>query len=507
MGCVQRHYGNGGTTGEIAQGCQSSNNLNKEGEDNENRPLTETVELYDSLAVRGRDEMFLVQKTTGVSDSGAMEAKEEFTRFEVKNQCEPDDLETSCGDPTRDDDAAVPNTMSDQEHRPQDAMTKFHNAGYAERCHEINHDEMPGYDPGSRKTERNLFMEDIAVENRLTGNEQPISPGLSDHDDKTNSLDHFGSPEPHESGEKLAVNSPSTIASDDDDVFHDSWDKLNHDTTGTETFSVPVFEVSHDTPARHSTSRLLSLAELSSTLTHYSQSETDRFHDVGEVSFDDSSVAIMAEKMHRRHEASQFTDSWMHGDTIQNFLGWADQAIRASDTESVKNFEMSFDLNGLNDFDDESTIATMQDDMSVMSAPTPNISSNHHFATSGNYVGIDQPFEEWERSHNPTVNTSRVAASILFNEDAASLVPAGDLNLLNMGLSFPTNVSDVDTGLSFGTGDAGFDDGLGFGGNGFGYGNGENMNDFGMGAVDIENKAEERKKSPEHKGWFRGWIG
>ena len=496
-GDVQRPDGNGGTTGDIAQSCLSSINLHREGKDNEDRSLTVTLELYDSLAVRGRDEMLRA------SCDCSMEAKEEFAMFEVKNQCIPDDLDTSGGVPPIDDVAAVSNIMSDEEHGPKDAHK-------AECYFEMNHDEIPGNDPGSRETEqshRNFCMDDIEIENRHTGTEQPMSSGVSDEDDKTINLDLHGSPERNESGVKLTVNSPSTIASDDE-VFHDSWDKLNHDTPGTEeNFSLAIFEVSHDTPARHSTSKVLSLAELSSTLADYSQSESDRFHDVGEVSFDDSSVAIMADKMHRRHEASQFTDSWMHGDTIQNLMGWADQAIRASDTDSVKNFEMSFDLNGLNDFDDESTIATMQDDMSVMSAPTSNISSTHPFPTSGNYGGIDQPFEEWENSHDPTVNSSMVAASILFNGDAASLVPTRDLNLLNMGLSFPTNVSDVDTGLPFGTGDAGFDDGLGFGGNGFGYGNGENMKDFGMGAVDVENKAEERKKSPEHKGWFRGWIG
>ena len=478
---------------------------------------------HDAPASNTRDEMLHVQKTTSVFDSGiglasttlalsledslvSTKAKEEMARLQVEKQLEADEVDTRGGLPSRDDSAAVCKTISDDE--AQDSMATSHEMESAERCHQINDEEFPRKDSWSQETgehDRNRFMEDAGVENRTMGDQQPISCGAPDHDDKTH-FDFFGSPESDKSGAKPTVNSPSTIASDDE-VFHDSWDQLNHEGTGTEeNFSLAILEASHDTPANNSASNVLSQeshGKLSSSLIHYSHNEANVFHDVGDLSFDDSSVAIMADRMQRRKEDSQFTDSWMHGDTIQNFMGWADQAIRASDTESVKNFEISVDLNGLNDFDDESTIATMQDDMSVMSGSSPTQSSNYRFATSGAFDDINPPFEEWKQSHNLDVNTS-VAASILFSDAPANSIPDGDLNLLNMGLSFPTNVPDGDAGLAFGMGDAGFDDGLGFGGNSFGYGNGDNMNDFSLGTV---NRAEARKKSPEQKGWFRGWIG
>jgi hypothetical protein len=171
----------------------------------------------------------------------------------------------------------------------------------------------------------------------------------------------------------------------------------------------------------------------------------------------------------------------------------------------VRNFEISVDLNGLTDFDDESTIATVQDDLSVMSGLSPTQSSHYRFEASGVF-DINPPFDESENVNSVTVNPSQVAAAILFNDSPSnSVMQDGNDDLLNMGLSFPTDISGLDTGLSFGIDDAGFDDGLGFGGTGFGYGNEDDLND--VGPSPIRDKKEEPKKRNERKSWFLGWIG
>ena len=71
--------------------------------------------------------------------------------------------------------------------------------------------------------------------------------------------------------------------------------------------------------------------------------------------FDDSSVAMMAETMKK----DQMNGSALNqGGGIADYIGWANQAIKASDTESVRDFETARDIL----YDDQSTIATNMDD-------------------------------------------------------------------------------------------------------------------------------------------------
>lgn len=216
---------------------------------------------------------------------------------------------------------------------------------------------------------------------------------------------------------------------------------------------------------------------------------------------DDSSVAIMANNLQRRTLDSQMSDSWVQGDTIQNFMGWADLAIKASDTESVRNFETSMDLNDPNDFDDESTIATYQDDASVMSWNTPSRSTS--YATFEN-MEDNGPTSEAAIQH--AITPAKVAASILFTDSPASSAEftpemANRTQLheherIESALAFPANDFGLDAGLSFAVEDAGFDDGLGFGENSLSFGGGQNV---GFGGNNARNSDDAGSK----KGWFR----
>ena len=223
---------------------------------------------------------------------------------------------------------------------------------------------------------------------------------------------------------------------------------------------------------------------------------------------EDSSVAIMANSLQRGDLSSRLSDAWVQGDTIQNFLGWADQAIKSSDSESVRNLEMSCDLYETNDFDDESTIATYQDDASVVSWNTPSRSNSYsNFANMSSTCDGDPPFDVSEK---PTVTPAQFAASILFTDSpvnsteltpaASNLAQSTEQDIIDMGLSIPTNDFGLDTGLSFAVDDAGLDDGLGFGDNGMTYGNDESFTG-GLGNLSFPSRAD-TPKSPEKKSWF-----
>jgi hypothetical protein len=208
--------------------------------------------------------------------------------------------------------------------------------------------------------------------------------------------------------------------------------------------------------------------------------------------FDDSSVALIADNLQKRPIDSPLSDSWREGETITNWMGWADEIIKASDTESVMGFEVSRDLDSLTDFDDDSTIGTYYDaydDVSVASTTTPSRVSSY-FSSTG------------------AITPAKVAASILFDDSPAS--PVEDLtpgrsnahrgheqDLINMGLSFVADDIGLDAGLSFGGDDVGFDDGLGFG-------NEDGLSGFGIPTM-IPPPRE--PKSPEKKKTWFPWGG
>jgi hypothetical protein len=226
--------------------------------------------------------------------------------------------------------------------------------------------------------------------------------------------------------------------------------------------------------------------------------------------FDDSSVAIMADRLEKKAmDDSEFGDpaNWNEGGGISDFMGWANQAIQASDSESVRGFEISRNLDYQHDYDDDSTIATYyDDDASIVSSTmtprqkdVPFISFDRpgDFGPGDVSQEFDQGIElQYDAQYDgqfdaqyddhfggqyddnvPSV-TAKVAASILFNDsetdssvDQSRAPPSGgvrahpvsgrDADLIDMALTF--NDVGLDAGLSFGA-DVGFDDGLGFGG-------------------------------------------
>jgi hypothetical protein len=226
--------------------------------------------------------------------------------------------------------------------------------------------------------------------------------------------------------------------------------------------------------------------------------------------FDDSSVAIMADRLEKKAiDDSKYGDpaKWNEGGGISDFIGWANQAIQASDTESVRGFEISRNLDDQHDYDDDSTIATYyDDDASIVSSSTMTpMQRDGQYVSFGQFGdfgqgstghsyehGIELPYDtrndgQYETQFDdqyggqyddnvPSV-TAKVAASILFNDsetdssvDQSHAHPGGvrpnalsgrDSELIDMALTF--NDVGLDAGLSFGA-DVGFDDGLGFGG-------------------------------------------
>ena len=83
------------------------------------------------------------------------------------------------------------------------------------------------------------------------------------------------------------------------------------------------------------------------------QSRQDERSEILRQNYDDSSVAQMAKNLQKEpiHD-----NNWNQGGGIADYIGWANQAIKASDTDSVRDFETARDI------DDQSTIATGMDD-------------------------------------------------------------------------------------------------------------------------------------------------
>jgi hypothetical protein len=253
--------------------------------------------------------------------------------------------------------------------------------------------------------------------------------------------------------------------------------------------------------------------------------------------FDDSSVAQLAFQLKKEHDEAGMQESWTEGDNITNWMGWADQVIKRSDSDSVVGFELPRDLNDGVDFDDDSTIASYAsnyDDISVASSfQTPQISAYISMDSSAKAQAtssFDPYFEESERIADPEtsgttvssgITPAKVAASILFEESPGEpdSRQAQDLPL-DLPTSLPLVGRDVgfDAGLSFGTG-VGLDHGLS------GFGGGRETSNYGddglggFGGVDsfnygdyntLETDAQPEEKEPENKNrkstWF-SWGG
>lgn len=89
-----------------------------------------------------------------------------------------------------------------------------------------------------------------------------------------------------------------------------------------------------------------------------SRPEVSRQEERNEIlrqNYDDSSIARMAENLQKDQVHG---NAWNQGGGIADYLGWANQAIKASDTESVRDFQTARDMV----YDDQSTIATNMDD-------------------------------------------------------------------------------------------------------------------------------------------------
>jgi hypothetical protein len=193
--------------------------------------------------------------------------------------------------------------------------------------------------------------------------------------------------------------------------------------------------------------------------------------------YEDSSVAMIAGDFERQaFGTSDSDDTWNDGGGISDFMGWANLAIRASDTESVRGFEHSQNLDYNHDFDDESTIASTfyDDDASILSGmATPRQDDISYF---DDYRDINDSNLPKERNRPETISPAKVAASIFFSEMEAksSQVDEFHLPLANQriyrGIGGEEETQDgkldnnigINAGLSFGA-DVGFDDGLGFG--------------------------------------------
>lgn len=208
--------------------------------------------------------------------------------------------------------------------------------------------------------------------------------------------------------------------------------------------------------------------------------------------FDDSSVAHIAEQLHRQSGQSRMSGAWSEGDNITNWMNWADEAVvKAGDSESVADFQTPRDLNEGEDFDDDSTIAsftsyasTNYDDLSVASSlATPRHSIDN---VDGSTATASQSFDPYlpkgelkidakiASSTPKSVTPASVAASILFEDSPVNSVQFAqdESQGQDAGLSLPGIEGyeiGLDSGLTFGA-DVGFDDGLGGFGDSYNYG-------------------------------------
>ena len=215
---------------------------------------------------------------------------------------------------------------------------------------------------------------------------------------------------------------------------------------------------------------------------------------------DESSVALMAENLQKE---PMLGNAWNQGGGISDYIGWANQAIKASDTESVRDFENARDMV----YDDQSTIATNMDDSTYATnfddgTIATNMDDSTHVTNYDddasiasemaprNDLGYSRGGEEYfnsEQYSNYDGDTNDPYSYTMAPDHTQN--PYGDA-LINMPLEFNQD-QGLDNGLSFG-GDDGFDspgkygtDGTMHGGDGYGvglsgFGQGTGLGTFGM---------------------------
>jgi len=184
-----------------------------------------------------------------------------------------------------------------------------------------------------------------------------------------------------------------------------------------------------------------------------SSSDYELRSEVCRQNYDDSSVAIMVlENLEKSSDGgvsnnnnSNFTatatataTAWdkTGGNGISDYMGWANQAIKASDTESVRGFEAPRNIVDNYDHDDESTIATnFDDDASIVTAMTTP--QNHNYTERGD------DYNNHNNDHPDGIYNSQ--------EYHDSYGRNNDDSVIDMPVSF-NNICGVDARLSFGDG-------------------------------------------------------
>jgi len=174
--------------------------------------------------------------------------------------------------------------------------------------------------------------------------------------------------------------------------------------------------------------------------------------EIGRENNDDSTVARMAENLQKEQIHS---NAWNQEEGISDYIGWADQAIKASDTDSVRDFESARDML----YDDQSTIATGMDDSTHYTnfddgTIATNFDDDASFATNmtpkndKTHYGGGSQYNSVEQYNNYAVDANDPYSYSVSTDNMQN--PYGDA-VINMPLEF-----NQDHGVSFG-GEDGFD--------------------------------------------------
>ena len=171
---------------------------------------------------------------------------------------------------------------------------------------------------------------------------------------------------------------------------------------------------------------------------------------------DDSSVARMAENLQKEQIHGT---AWNQEEGISDYIGWANRAIRTSDTESVRDFESARDML----YDDQSTIATGMDDSTHYTnfddgTIATNFDDDASFATNmtpkndKTYSGGGSEYYNSEQYNNYSLHANDPYSYTMATDSTQN--PYGDA-VINVPLEF-NQEQGMQNGLSFG-GDDGFD--------------------------------------------------
>ncbi|KAL3945643.1 MAG: hypothetical protein SGBAC_000299 [Bacillariaceae sp.] len=255
--------------------------------------------------------------------------------------------------------------------------------------------------------------------------------------------------------------------------------------------------LSHDNGEASQRNNAVMTEEVHSVSENSGRAENDKSKkvpdNIDDVSLEDS---VAKEAMEVR-----MSKTWTEGEDITNWMPWADEVLKACDSDSVVGFELPRDLNDGAEFDDDSTIASSTsfasyyDDLSVASGfNTPGKGAPFHRPTTS-------PFDPYlddslQFPNQFTINTGgRLASSSPFDDSRS---PTANLSHppLSGGTSTPRDDVGLDSGLAFGA-DVGFDDGLG------GFGAISNVdNNEGNGRDNSKAATESKRKN----AWFP-WGG